>query len=94
MINQFINSSDPTIIMGDWNMKPESRDWRKITHEFQDAWNIAGKGAGFTYPSLRPRSRLDYLFVSPHFRVINADIITNNPKASDHLPLKATVSFC
>jgi endonuclease/exonuclease/phosphatase family metal-dependent hydrolase len=94
MINQFNNTSDPTIVMGDWNMKPESKDWRKMTHEFQDAWTIAGKGTGFTYPSLRPRTRLDYLFVSPHFRVIDADIITNNPKASDHLPLKATVSFC
>lgn len=93
MINQFINTSDPTIIMGDWNMKPESRDWIKMTHEFQDVWNIAGKEAGFTYPSLRPRTRLDYLFVSHHFRVIDVEVITNNPKASDHLPLKATVSF-
>jgi endonuclease/exonuclease/phosphatase family metal-dependent hydrolase len=80
--------------MGDWNMKPESLEWRKITREFQDVWNITGIGAGYTYPSLRPRSRLDYLFVSPHFRVIDTEIITNNPKVSDHLPLKATVSFC
>ena len=84
----------PTIIMGDWNMKPESTKWRKITREFQDVWKIAGKGPGFTYPSYRPRSRLDYLFVSHHLHIIDAEIITNNPKASDHLPLTATISFC
>lgn len=93
IVNQHLKTPHPMIIMGDWNMKPESKGWRKITREFQDAWHLAGKGAGFTYPSLRPRSRLDYLFVSHHFRVIEAEIIMNFPNASDHLPVKATLSF-
>ncbi|MGM0923077.1 MAG: endonuclease/exonuclease/phosphatase family protein [Bacillota bacterium] len=93
IVNQCHKAPHPMIIMGDWNMRPESKGWRKITGEFQDAWHLAGKGTGFTYPSIRPRSRLDYLFVSHHFRVIEAEIITNFPIASDHLPLKAILSF-
>lgn len=81
------------IIMGDWNMRPGSRGWRKITREFQDVWYLGGNGAGFTYPSFRPRLRLDYIFVSPYFRVVEVELVTILSKASDHLPLKATLSL-
>lgn len=93
VVNRFQITPMPTILMGDWNMKPESKAWTKITREFQDVWTIAGKGEGFTYPSHRPRSRLDYLFISNHFHVVDTEIITHIPKSSDHLPLKATISF-
>lgn len=91
IVNEYNRAPLPTIIMGDWNMKPESKEWKKITHDFQDVWTIAGTGTGFTYPSLRPRSRLDYIFASHHFRIIGAEIISNIPKSSDHLPLKANL---
>jgi endonuclease/exonuclease/phosphatase family metal-dependent hydrolase len=92
IVNQLHKYSHPVIIMGDWNMIPGSRGWRKITHELQDVWQIAGKGEGYTFPSLRPRMRLDYLFVSRHFRVVEAEVVTIMPNGSDHLPLKATLS--
>jgi endonuclease/exonuclease/phosphatase family metal-dependent hydrolase len=91
ILNRLRHYSYPFIIMGDWNMKPGSRGWRKMTLETQDAWYIAGMGAGHTYPSLRPRVRLDYIFVSRHFQVSKAEVIAKTPNASDHLPLKATL---
>ncbi|WP_260472116.1 endonuclease/exonuclease/phosphatase family protein [Bacillus canaveralius] len=93
IVNQLHKNSHPMIIMGDWNMKPGSRGWRKMTTEFHDVWDHAGNGTGFTYPSLRPKLRLDYLFVSPSFQVVDAEVISNLPHASDHLPLKATLLF-
>ncbi|MEC5425962.1 endonuclease/exonuclease/phosphatase family protein [Virgibacillus sp. C22-A2] len=89
LVNQVNNYVHPLIILGDFNMKPGSRGWKKLICEFSDGWYIAGNGKGSTYPSLRPRSRLDYIFSSPSIEVINTEIITKLPHASDHLPVKA-----
>lgn len=89
IVNQCHKYSHPIIMMGDLNMKPGSRGWRKLTNVFQDAWDISGQGEGFTYPSLRPRTRLDYIFVSQNIKVIDAKVVTKMPIASDHLPLTA-----
>ncbi|PWA08904.1 endonuclease [Pueribacillus theae] len=93
IVNQLHKYSHPIIIMGDWNMRPGSRGWRKITRDLQDVWHSSGKGPGYTYPSLRPRMRLDYIFTSRNFRVVETEIVTNIPKASDHLPVKVTLSY-
>ncbi|MBD1380656.1 endonuclease/exonuclease/phosphatase family protein [Bacillus sp. IB182487] len=93
IMNQKQISPFPMIIMGDWNMKPRSWGWRKMTSAFQDVWEYAGIGEGYTYPSLRPRSRLDYLFVSKDFQILDAEVVKSIPEASDHLPLKATIQI-
>ncbi|MCQ6274943.1 endonuclease/exonuclease/phosphatase family protein [Bacillus sp. V3B] len=93
ILNQIHKYSHPIIIMGDWNMKPKSKGWRKLTHNFQDAWYTVGKGAGYTYPSLRPRTRLDYIFVSQNLKVVDAKVIIKMPKVSDHLPLTANLFY-
>ncbi|MFC0271418.1 endonuclease/exonuclease/phosphatase family protein [Metabacillus herbersteinensis] len=94
ILNHLHTYPHPIIIMGDWNMKPGSRGWEKLTNELQDAWHFAGMGLGYTYPSLRPRMRLDYIFVSPELRVVEAEVILKSTNASDHLPLKTTISCC
>lgn len=91
ILNQLHKYPHPIIIMGDWNMKPGSRLWQKLTDKLQDAWHIAGMGSGNTYPSISPRTRLDYIFVSPELRVVEAEVIIKSAKASDHLPLTATI---
>lgn len=91
IINQLHKNPYPKIIMGDWNMRPNSKPWRKLTETLQDAWNVSGNGTGFTYPSQRPRSRLDYIFVSSELQVVKAEVMTQSA-ASDHLPLKAVLT--
>jgi endonuclease/exonuclease/phosphatase family metal-dependent hydrolase len=93
IVNQLHKYSHPVIIMGDWNMRPGSRGWRKVTRELQDVWFLTGKGKGYTHPSLQPRMRLDYIFASHNFQVVEPEVVTKIPKASDHLPLKATLSY-
>ncbi|SFB22227.1 Metal-dependent hydrolase, endonuclease/exonuclease/phosphatase family [Lentibacillus halodurans] len=89
MVNKLDKCLHPLIIMGDFNMKPESRRWNKMTEDLQDVWKMTGNGKGFTYPSDNPRSRLDYIFVAPSIDVVQAEVETHLPEASDHLPVKA-----
>lgn len=83
----------PAVCLGDWNMRPGSKPWRAVTQHLQDAWQKAGEGCGYTFPSFRPRSRLDYIFLSDDFHVARTEVITACPKASDHLPVSAHVSL-
>ncbi|WP_377558951.1 endonuclease/exonuclease/phosphatase family protein [Ornithinibacillus salinisoli] len=93
IIDILSKSSSASIVMGDWNMKPQSNGWKNMTDVYTDAWEVAGEGAGYTYPSTRPKRRLDYIFMSDHLSVTEAKIIKANPKASDHLPLRISFSL-
>lgn len=86
-------SPNPTIVFGDWNMRPNKKAWQKMTEHFIDTWSIQQPEQGFTFPSTRPRARLDYIFASQDFSVINASVVTKIPNASDHLPLEATLKI-
>lgn len=92
ILNQLHNCPYPTIIMGDLNMKPGSKQWRQLTEKVQDTWQIAGRGSGHTYPSKRPRLKLDYIFVSSELQAVKSEVIINSAKASDHLPVKVTLT--
>ncbi|MFB4164316.1 endonuclease/exonuclease/phosphatase family protein [Alteribacillus sp. JSM 102045] len=93
IVNQLDKYTHPLIIMGDCNMKPGLRRWNKIKSQFQDVWHIAGTGEGYTYSSFRPKVRLDYIFTSRDLHIIDAEVVTTKPIASDHLPLKTTLRF-
>lgn len=74
-------------------MKPESSGWRRLTDNVQDTWWVSGEEPSYTYPSLCPKMRLDYIFVSPDLKVLKAEVMTKTLITSDHLPLKATISY-
>ncbi|KAB2495580.1 endonuclease/exonuclease/phosphatase family protein [Priestia endophytica] len=85
----------PSIVMGDWNMSPVSKTRRKVTQYLKDVWienNLKNKG-GNTFPSDHPIRRLDYIFVSKEFEVIDSEVIRVDKKASDHLPFMTTVKL-
>lgn len=87
----------PVIVCGSFNAEPLSRGIASFTGVFQDCWNIAGSGQGFTYPASLPQMRADYVFVSKSqaptdsktlqlgLKVVSAEVLTTT--ASDHLPL-------
>ncbi|MBD8067883.1 endonuclease/exonuclease/phosphatase family protein [Bacillus sp. PS06] len=93
--SQFILSKyhEPAIVLGDWNMRSGSSKWIRMTQMYTDAWNIAGNGAGNTYPSTKPRTRLDYIFVTKGIQINEAVVFSNTPVASDHLPVLATITI-
>ncbi|WP_243354574.1 endonuclease/exonuclease/phosphatase family protein [Bacillus litorisediminis] len=83
----------PTVVIGDWNMIPGSKSWKKVAQKMQDVWHLSGKAGGYTYPSYRPRKRLDYLFITEEIKVVEAEVIDIVPDASDHLPVLARLEM-
>ncbi|WP_316569010.1 endonuclease/exonuclease/phosphatase family protein [Neobacillus sp. YIM B06451] len=84
----------PLLVMGDWNMGPSSRGWRKMTETFNDVWVETNEGpGGYTFPSRRPFRRLDYIFSTKNLKAISSEVYEMESNASDHLPLLATIRF-
>jgi endonuclease/exonuclease/phosphatase family metal-dependent hydrolase len=99
IIYKFIqNHTGPTILMGDFNDRPGSRVHQLLTStesELRDSWEILGREEdeksmthhGFT--GMPKKTRMDWILVSKHFRVIDAQIIRDNSEGSypsDHYP--------
>lgn len=89
------NTKEPGVILGDWNMYPNTKKWRRIAGAgtCRDVWHEAGKGPGYTYPSTNPRARIDYIFITKDIDIEDIGVIETNPIASDHLPVMATISI-
>ncbi|RUQ32850.1 endonuclease [Peribacillus cavernae] len=95
ILNEIVKCEGPAFVMGDWNMSPQSRTWRKVTQSLTDVWTEHNRGnqRGYTFPSTRPFRRLDYIFVTKEMKAIESKVITLDKKASDHLPLMATLKL-
>lgn len=79
-------SAGPTLVLGDLNAPPDAPELRPLLARLRDAWP-ADAGPGGTYPAAAPVKRIDYVLVSPHFRVRGARVPPTD--ASDHRPVVA-----
>jgi endonuclease/exonuclease/phosphatase family metal-dependent hydrolase len=91
MLARIHEASEPTIVFGDMNARPESPELQPLLHRLRDAWPGVGVGPGFTYPADAPSERIDYVLVSPHFRVRSASVPVT--QASDHRPVVVDLSL-
>lgn len=75
------------ILCGDFNDTPGSRTHQRMKQAFDDAWERAGQGSGFSYPAEGGKKRIDYVWVSRNSPVepTSAEVIATD--ASDHLPV-------
>jgi endonuclease/exonuclease/phosphatase family metal-dependent hydrolase len=76
----------PTILAGDFNVSHEEEMELLVDTKLQMATSAA------TYPAWRPRRRLDYLFFSEEFRIVESHAYRKT-LFSDHLPLVAEVEM-
>lgn len=74
----------PAILAGDFNARPESQELTPLVSTYTDTAVAAGNPQP-TFPSDQPRHRIDCIFASHHWQVINSN--TLDSLASDHLPL-------
>ena len=76
------------ILMGDFNITPDNELLNPIREKLKDASQGFCENKG-SWPSDKPRMKIDYIFVSPDIEVISADI----PEliASDHRPHLAII---
>jgi endonuclease/exonuclease/phosphatase family metal-dependent hydrolase len=76
-----------TVLMGDFNAKPDAPELAPLWNQYRDAWSEAGEGAGATYPADDPVDRIDDIAVSSRVTVTAARV--GESLASDHRPVVA-----
>ncbi len=79
---------DPTIMAGDFNATPGQAHHVRIRRSMTDTFAEAGIGMGTTYRFWLP-IRIDYIYVSRDFEVLNAHVGPWGP--SDHRPVIARI---
>jgi endonuclease/exonuclease/phosphatase family metal-dependent hydrolase len=75
------------IVCGDFNAVPGSSTHEAMKRQFEDAWELAGVGEGFTYSSREPQRRIDYIFYRRRSGLVPVKAWVPSSPASDHLPL-------
>jgi endonuclease/exonuclease/phosphatase family metal-dependent hydrolase len=83
-------SDKKCILMGDFNMTPENEILKPIGSRLCDTADKFEEKK-FSFPSDKPDRKIDYIFVSPDVKVVEADIPP--VVASDHRPHTATVEI-
>lgn len=83
----------PRIVIGDLNSISRSTAYQHFARRFRDVQLSPGNVPRATFPSRFPLMRLDHIFVSDEVEVIETRVISTRltRRASDHLPLMATV---
>ncbi len=88
-VSQLVKASEiPTVFMGDLNISNNNKMFTPIKSILKDACEMHGITLK-TYPSFKPRKRLDYIFVTENISVTDVKVVNNI--ASDHLPLVAKI---
>jgi vancomycin resistance protein VanJ len=74
----------PVVIAGDTNLPGQSKIFARYLTSFQDAFESAGWGLGYTYPNDRkPWMRIDRFLASEQLRFVSIEVCQS--QASDHL---------
>ena len=76
----------PIVMMGDLNARPGEPEIAPLTDILDDAWVVAGDGAGFTFNTSTPYARIDYILTS-ELAARSAEVLPTD--ASDHLAVVA-----
>jgi endonuclease/exonuclease/phosphatase family metal-dependent hydrolase len=80
---------DAVTLVGDFNMQPQSRNYRRLTGRLRDAHRSRNRHYQATFPARFPTLRIDYAFVGLAIHVRHVETIRTPLAriASDHLPL-------
>ncbi|CAN5170194.1 endonuclease/exonuclease/phosphatase family protein [soil metagenome] len=82
------NLKNPVILTGDLNAEPEKPEIRDVIENFADTDDTGA----FTFPSDKPNKKIDYILISkPHLKKVVKHEVIDEPVASDHRPVIATV---
>lgn len=71
--------TEKCIIMGDFNCTPDAEELKPVFEKY-----VCSDTKEYTFPSDKPRIKIDYIFTSPDIEVINKGSSANI--VSDHLP--------
>lgn len=79
----------PVILCGDFNDRPGSKMHEKLKEHFIDVREFLNSEAGYSFPSVNPDRRIDYIYISKEalkwLKPLSIKCIQS--EASDHLPV-------
>lgn len=75
-------SDEPTVLMGDFNTRPGTPEYRVLTRNLADAWIQVGRGRGRTMGRLPWGPRIDYVLLGGPVRATAARVWRT--RTSDH----------
>jgi endonuclease/exonuclease/phosphatase family metal-dependent hydrolase len=91
-IKEEMNKSPyPLMVCGDFNDVPNSYAYNTIGKNLQNAFAQKGSGIGRTFSGISPTLRIDNIFVSEPFAVLQYNRIPK--KLSDHFPVMTDVEL-
>ncbi|MFT6971790.1 MAG: exonuclease III [Roseivirga sp.] len=82
----------PVLVVGDFNDIPYSYTYTKLSRNFGNAFEEAGRGFGFTYNGKIPFLRIDHHFFSDELNVHSFETL-NQIDFSDHFPVVGIYSI-
>ena len=89
-ILDFWGGAGRTVFLGDLNGVPDDPEIEMLAEEgLFDALDLAAVSPGYTYKSVGPYKRIDYIWLSPDLKASKAVIPQSN--ASDHLGVAITI---
>lgn len=82
---------NPAIVVGDFNIPPNSEELRPLAMIAREAWDTAlvKHSDGYTFPVANPRVRIDQIWVYGPLEVLETGVIETD--VSDHLPSYAHI---
>jgi endonuclease/exonuclease/phosphatase family metal-dependent hydrolase len=85
-------SGKPAVLLGDLNAGPRSAPFKLLAKTFREVQDTSCGRPQRTFPSLFPMLRIDHIFLRG-LEVLDTEVINQGlaRRASDHLPLVATV---
>jgi len=93
------HTDGPVLVAGDFNATTINYPCVKMNQYLDDAFEQAGFGFGFTFPSparrmgmITPFMRIDHIYFSHHF-IVHKAYVVDDAGGSDHYPVVALMSF-
>jgi endonuclease/exonuclease/phosphatase family metal-dependent hydrolase len=102
-IDSLNTKDDPVILMGDFNLTPETKPIERIETQFFDSKKVSAQAPygpegtynGFNFNS-ELKNRIDYIFVKGKLNVQKYGVLTDSYEKrypSDHLPVLVEIEF-
>jgi endonuclease/exonuclease/phosphatase (EEP) superfamily protein YafD len=97
LVREIAERGRPALALGDCNFTEGNAAYWQASARLQDAWLVAGHGAGWTWPRQGfppwvPVLRLDYCFCTPDVRPAAMRVLRQR-SGSDHCPIVVDVAL-
>jgi endonuclease/exonuclease/phosphatase family metal-dependent hydrolase len=87
---QEVRGKDNAVVMGDFNFRPDSDQYRLTTAFLDDSWLLKWPQGNLSQ-GVDPSDRIDYIFVSPGTTVVESQYLPG--PQSDHPAMTSTIAW-